>query len=329
MKIIKSIKVSLLLWVVALCPAISYADSESQCRKVDCDCSSVPQGQWRQLCEVRETLIISECNENSGRVKTYCGLHGPLAFPVATSLQKSLMLELSSQSTPPEVLSKAIESQLWSITQDFNSMQAQESEGKVGKAAQVFNIYRNNSRKYFGSQLSLLSSPALQKDPAVFAGTSRQFAAQSQQLSQNMAEFSDTLWRNSFKVNDETLIKPYRSFAFKVLREAATQAERSAEIWAKVGEFELAARQWQNSVEITRKLLKWEGSTTNNPKYVAFYQKQATSRLNRATLYWLKVNAVEKVAENMDSVDESLLKVEKMLLENSLLRQDLQASRVD
>lgn len=300
--IIGLLKLTLLSSVLYSPPSFSAAP---QCPAVDCDCSSIPSGKWQDLCLVREKSVSEKCVANAGKPASYCGLHGPSGFPVATSIQfkkrPQINLEVSPKSLVP-----LVETQHWSLLDDFKVLKQKEGVDDPRVAIQIFSLFRKHTKKLYNLQQQVVIGFKAKGDTKESIEYALSFAESTLALATQLSDYSDQVWSKAYNSKYSKNQKAYRSLAFRVARESATIYERSAYLYAQTPNYQTAADVWQNAFKASKKLLAWEVGTSNKAKYVAHYREQSSARLNRATFYWIQANMLDKALENIELVRESL-----------------------
>lgn len=268
----------------------------AQCAQVHCDCDALAEQKWRNECVAQEQRIVAECSRSAGKLQSYCGVHGPLAFPVATSIQAG---ELSLRSKEEfKALSKQIDTQQWSLSETHATFKSAITQGEYGQAIQLAGLLDKESQKLF--ELQKQATAALMADgkkrdaQSVAAG----YAAANIINAANLMNLSSQYWQRIAVTDAPKEQRAYKILSFKAARTAATVYEFSADLYADAQDPKQAAHLWQQSASIAQKLIGWESLTENNPKHLSFYQAQASARWHRATFYWLQANDLEQVARS-------------------------------
>ncbi len=298
---------------LAAVPSFAASTSGGACPVVDCDCEFIAFDKWHKLCVAREAFIKKECVSNSGKPKGYCGLHGPAAFPVATTIQykkrPSIDPKLNLKS-----LSKSIGTQMWSLADDFNVLKAKEKRGSVVDAIRIAGLFRKNSQQLFDEQQKVVLGYLAKRKESASIKASRKFSKPVLKLAKELSMYGDELWQKTFSLEDGNRKKAYKTLAFKISRESANVYERAASLFASGRQYRDSANTWQKASLISKKLLKWETSTSNKAKYVAYYKKQASARLHRATLYWIMADNLKRATANIESSREGFSTEEEQVL---------------
>jgi hypothetical protein len=308
-------------------PLTNAAVSVSSCPAVNCDCNFVAAEKWQKLCKAREDFITKGCIQNAGKPTSYCGLHGPAAFPVATSLQFSQRPKIDSKMNFSTLI-KMEETQEWSLADDFKVLKEKEKSGNVVDALRIFGLFRKNSQKLFDIQQQVVLGYTEKNKESSAVKFARKFSEPTIALAKELNAYSDELWQTTFSLKSGNRKKAYKTLAFKISREAAAIYERGADLHASGTQYREAADTWQKAAEISKKLLKWEESTSNKLKYIAHYQNQSSARINRATLYWLLSDQTSKATANIESVRDDFSAAEEKVMSESEPR-ELQATTME
>ncbi len=294
------------------------AGSNKQCPQVDCACESITDNRWRDLCLAREAQVIGECVANQGKPKTFCGMHGPAGFPVATTLQAQKYAAPPSHQDVP-VLQQLIATQIWSLNESLSALKNREKAQQFGDAIQVLGLLERDSEKLYALHVQVigeLQRVGRTKDVRELA---EDYARETADRALQLKTYSDQLWQTSQNASaEQRLRKAYGALAFKSARLAAATYEYSGDIYGRAAVDNAAAVAWQSAAELAQILQRWEAETENKPQHLEFYQAQAAARWHRATYQWLKVGdtpAVKVAVERAAAADEG---TENALSDNDL-----------
>lgn len=282
------------------------AEAPASCPQVNCDCAAIADSHWRDVCVTRQTKVIEDCLENQGRPKSFCGLHGPAAFPVATSIQpdkKPIVVENDDLA----ITVKLIATQNWSLDDSFSVLKSREQAKQYGDAVQVTGLLERDIERLY--QLHRQADATYkrlgqEKERKELAGG---YAMSMEERARSLRDYGNKLWQLSEASAADRERKAYRAIAFKVARLAGTIYEYAAEVH-KLAEIPAdSARAWQSAAELAQSLERWERTTESKSQHIEFYQAQAAARWHRATFELLAAGQNEAVAvalENARSVDQ-------------------------
>lgn len=289
-------------------PLLSFAaiaaDSKS-CPSVDCDCAAIADNQWRSVCETREAKVVEDCLANQGQPKSFCGLHGPQGFPVATSIQpdkKSVVVENDDIA----ITIKLIATQNWSLDDSFNVLKARERAKQYGDALQVASLLERDIERLYQlqRQADAIYKRLGQENERTEALSD--FAHSIDQRAQALRTYSGELWQKAEMSEVERERKAYRALAFKVARLAGAVFEYTADLRHLAGASVASANSWQAAAELAQTLERWERATESKAQHLTFYQAQAAARWHRATFELLEAGQSEAMAtalRNARSID--------------------------
>lgn len=274
---------------------VSAEAAAEQCAQVSCDCDAFAGQAWRSDCLAQEQKVRSECDASGGKLQSYCGLHGPSAFPVALSTHFSLAsLEADDSS---KALLKQVEAQDWSTAESKKTFRAAVEGRQYGPAIQLASLLDKDSEKLFALQIrtvvTLIDEGKVQE--ARVLGS--RYAEVNASSAEAFAQYSGRLWQNMADADSVKEQRAYRILSFKSARTAATIFEYSGMLYAEAEAAEQAAKMWQRSASLSQTLIGWESLTDSNPKHLRYYQAQASARWHRATFHWLQANRMEQVAQ--------------------------------
>lgn len=284
--------------------AASAADSKS-CPLVDCDCEAISDPQWRSVCETREARVVEDCLANQGLPKSFCGLHGPQGFPVATSIQpdkKSVVVENNDIA----ITIKLIATQNWSLDDSFNVLKARERAKQYGDAVQVASLLERDIERLYQLQRQADAIYKRLGQEKERTEALSDFAHSIDQRAQALRTYSGELWQKAEISEADRERKAYRALAFKVARLAGAVFEYTADLRHLAGAVAASANSWQAAAELAQTLERWERSTESKSQHLTFYQAQAAARWHRATFELLEAGQSEAMAaalRNARSID--------------------------
>lgn len=283
--------------------------SANQCAQINCKCNSLPEGRWRNACETQQNEVNVSCESNSGVIKTYCGLHGPKAFPVAVSLNSSVPIS-DLKDFDEQSMVKQIETQRWSLAESYDSVKQKESAQQYGDAVQMLALHERDVDRLYDLQkihIHHLLAQGHLKQAKVEAQT---YVSQMLQYASNIKSYSESLWseRTAMVKVDRVAAKAYRVMGLKLARMAASIYEQAGDLLGDAQLYTAAAKAWQNAAVVAQDLIAMETVSENKSRHIEFYQAQAGARFNRATYYWLQTQSHLDDAEKTAHLAELALK---------------------
>lgn len=284
--------ISLLLSAPSLVAAASAAAS---CPQVDCNCGAIADAHWRDVCETRQAKVIEGCLENQGRPKSFCGLHGPAAYPVATTIQPDKS-PLIVENDDLAITLKLIATQNWSLDESISALKSRERAKQYGDAIQVANLLERDIERLYQLQRQADATYSKLGQDKERRESVNGYAAGLNERAQLLRDYSVDLWRQADANAVERERKAYHTIAFRVARLAGTVYEYAAEVHKLARSQADAAKAWQSAAEIAQVLAHWERSAENKNQHVEFYQAQAAARWHRATYELLAAGHNEAVA---------------------------------
>jgi hypothetical protein len=269
-----------------------FAES-AQCPQVNCDCGAFQETKWRELCEARETQVMQDCANNQGQPKSFCGLHGPAAFPLALSARQ---VSESPDDVAVDPLKALVATQEWSLDDSWKSLQAREQAKQFVQTGQLVSLLKQDLARL--QQLYVKLVPQLSaKQAAPYLVRYADYAGQ-------LRGYADQLWQKAQASTALDEQKELRDLAFKVARLAGDGLELNGDLQASLQRASEAAAAWQAGAELTKNLLVWEMSGENRAAHITFYQAQMAARWHRATYHWLATqNASAVLASYQNAMD--------------------------
>lgn len=289
-------------------PLLSFAaaaEAPVSCPQVNCDCAAIADAHWRDVCETRQTKVIKDCIENQGRPKSFCGLHGPAAFPVATSIQPDKR-PVVVENDDIAITVKLIATQNWSLDDSIAVLKSRERAKQYGDAVQVASLLERDIERLYQLQRQADATYRKLGQEKERKESLSGYAASMEERAGSLRDYSTELWRLAETGEAEREQKAYRAMAFKVARLAGTVYEYAAEVHRLAEVPANSARAWQSAAELAQSLERWERATESKHQHLEFYQAQAAARWHRATFELLAAGHSEAVAttlENARSVD--------------------------
>lgn len=285
--------------IITLCFAMSSTIAEvvaDQCVQVDCDCQAFVDEKWRSECQAREHVVIKECRAGSGTVQSYCGLHGPGAFPVATSIQGAG--EAHNFESGSNFALKQVKTQAWSLDETVRTFRAALKNTEYGKAMQLATLIESDAKKLFKLQKQAVAALRREGNTRDARAAAAEYAHSESKNGAALAKLSEQLWQKIATSAEWKEQRASKILSFKTARTAATVYEFAGDLYADADASAKAADLWQQSAAIAQKLIGWESITENNPKHIRFYQAQASARWYRATFHWLQDQNLQQVAQS-------------------------------
>lgn len=272
--------------------ALSAEVLAGQCAAVDCDCDAFTEERWRADCKVQEHKIYSECMAGAGKLKSYCGLHGPLAYPLATSIQSVQPLLETSESS--KSLLKQVETQTWSKGETYKAFLQAVNRREYGQAIQLASLVEKDTERLFTLQKRAVAALIAEGEARDARDFAMQYATINADSAETFTQFSEQLWLDIGIAGSDKERRAYKILSFKTARTAAAVREFSADLYGMGDSPENAAAMWQQAASMAQKLLLWESQTGNDSQHIRYYQAQASARWHRATFYWLQANRLEQ-----------------------------------
>ena len=291
----------LLILLLAFANSAFAATSAEQCALVNCDCDVFNGSEWQNDCQAKELVIAEQCNSSGGKLQSYCGMHGPAAYPVATSIQQRELNLIPKDNS--KSLQKQVETQNWSVNETHKTLRRALELEEFGKAIQLVSLLEKDVVSLYELQKQVVKALLDEKEAKDAKQKASEYAAAGSERAQKLNNFSSELWQKIAVANAVKEQRAYKILSFKMARTAATAFEFSADMYADAKLTETAAKLWQQSAAIAQTLIGWESITDNNPKHVKFYQAQASSRWHRATYYWLRANNQEMVVASSQQAE--------------------------
>lgn len=196
----------------------SVASFAAQCAAVDCDCDAFTEPKWRNQCEAQEQVVSSECTKASSNSQNYCGLHGPAAFPVATSISSAANDSLTDEKA--DFLLKQVDTQAWSLAETIKAFQGVLGQEQYASALQVANLLDDESTKLYQMQHKALKAHASQGKADDLQKLATQFATGNAEHAAELAAISERLWLTDVDALGDKDQRALKILSFKLARTA-------------------------------------------------------------------------------------------------------------
>lgn len=280
------------------------AFAAKECPAVNCDCDAIAEPQWKAVCVTREAKVIDDCVANQGRPKSFCGVHGPNATPLALSLKADK--SAPSTNEPVDVIQKLIAAQAWSLDESFNVLKNRAGAQQYGDAIQVANLLERDTERLYSQHRQVEKTyrqSGQEKEAREFLNSAAQATADRARA---LSDYSQKIWQESDSADSDRDRKAQRALAFKLARLSGVVFEYSADLYALAPVAAKSAETWQSAAELSKLLESWEQGTEAKSQHLAFYRAQAASRWHRATYHWLQsgrqdaADTALRLANNVD-----------------------------
>jgi hypothetical protein len=293
MKRILSVLSLLLVSVSTLHSSSALAESQ-QCPVVNCDCGAFQEAKWRGICVAREAQVVQDCVANQGQPKSFCGLHGPAAFPLALSARQPLEASIAGVSV--DQLMSLVATQEWSLDDSFQSLQVREQAKQFVQTGQIISLLKQDLNRLQQLYMAVL--------PQSSAKQVSQYVQRYAGHSTRLRSYATQLWQKAPTTANSEEQLAYRDLAFKVARLAGDSFELNGDLSGLAQRTAEAAAAWQASADVSKNILAWEMSVENRATHIAFYQAQMAARWHRATYHWLATqNAASVLAAYQHAMD--------------------------
>ena len=297
LNLIKSLSVFLIF-------ASSQAAWAGTCERVNCDCASIPSDFFQQSCFAHEALLHQSCLSGADNVKGYCALHGSNAFPVALDLNT----QKTQASADVDSSNRQVAQLYWSIRQDAAFVKNASQSADFKSAAAVIKLSRLNLDNLFETQKSVAEA-------WITRGKEKKARRAWKDYSEDTIELAD-FWNTylnevSAGAQNNSKNTAYLNFNQMLAEFVAAIYEQAGYAFAGAEKYRPAAEAWKSASGISANSLGL--LVLQNSELGAFekYKSQTTSRLHRATLYWLKGSKEDdpskKVQEAIEFASDKLL----------------------
>ncbi|WP_185236244.1 hypothetical protein [Teredinibacter franksiae] len=297
MKIKKYVAGFVLLSIAVL----SHAQSSSVCPAVNCDCGSLQNQAWQELCITHETKIKKKCAANSNTPIDFCSVHGPSAKPLPFTLKYTDIQMLPQESI--KASDQLIMESYSQIDADLKHIKSRVDNLYFKESIALIKALEGKIEGLFSSQRQVTASWAANDSDGKAVGAWRRYAENTEKLAEAEYAFGKALWEQYQKA-DSNLKKAYRVVGFKVLRMAGESYEMAGLSYSGGEKNKSAAEAWISGAEVAKSILEAKKESDANASHVDFYQYQAASRLHRAGYHWALANKEKDALEALTAAQE-------------------------
>ena len=300
MKMVKTVvfRISVVTFFVAALLALpSISLSQEACPALDCDCASLPDIHWRDVCYKEETKLKRQCVANASQPSGYCLVHGPSAKPLPMALDPAGVTIL-----PEARITQHHEknTQLyWSVRSDFDLFKQFIKVKAYAEAKQLFNGLDKNIEKLFTGQrqvtISFETIDKRRKARSLWA----EYADQNQEAAKMLHEFGEELWGQRKVDGNAARDKALRILSLKLLRAASKAYEMAGYGYSTAAQDKNAALAWRDASEVSLSMLRYKSVEGAPESHINYYSNQVAVRLFRSGYHW-------QILERSDDADNAL-----------------------
>lgn len=289
----------------------SLAAAQDNCPAVNCDCASLPNEAWQNVCSSHETAIKAACVENKNVPKDYCGVHGLAATPLPL-LTEFTDVEVVSRSEISSLNNK-VAAMYWSLHADLDLAGEAIKAGKYGRGQEVLKLMDDNIDNLFRVQRQVTTSFIAYEEEGDAEKAWADYSEDSLNMAQNIEKFGKKMLSQHESAEGKAK-KAYRILGVKALRMAGKAYEHTAHAYVQDRQHDEAAKAWKKASAISKVILESKIASKADQAHIDYYRFQTASRLHRASLHRLldgeekdakkDIEASQEFMANPSQVDE-------------------------
>ncbi len=279
----------------------SNSHGVEQCPAVDCDCSSIPNGQWAEVCLQHQALMKSECVANANTPKDYCLIHGPAAKPLPLAIEFS---ELVLDDVDAEVLKGDVKNRFDVIDTAVQIGAALLARHDYGAAWKVLKSAEAKIEALFEQQRKVEAVMVASGKDKKMRESWRGFSKEALKVARQLDEMGKSLIADIGLSKDKKKKKMLAVLSQRMLRIAGRKYEHSAYALARGGRHKQAAKIWEAAADASVRIASVRIALSGSGNSAKYAEYQAAARLQRASYHWL-------LSEDEDASNKSLKESQK------------------
>lgn len=310
-----------LLLSISACTFLSYAgltQAQLQCRELTCDCASLPNESWQQVCTNQESQLRKACIKNPVAEDNYCTLHGPNANNLP------LTLTLSSPAPLPKdqavKLSNKVAMYYWSMYKSFEEASTAITKEDAPTARLTIGTFEHNLDALFEVQQLIAHSLVSGDDKPKAEAAWRDYASDTLKLAQDMFGKADLVLNNYATITEQEKREKSRLLGLKMMNLAGKMYEQAGYASAQGERHKQAAQAWKQASKASTLSMAHTFSYADNGLTSDFYRRLTAARLHRASYYWA-------ISEGTGAAAPTLSESQKFMDEQSDLNTLVQEER--
>lgn len=279
-----------------------------QCPAINCDCSSLVNEKWVQVCQSHETRIKKACVDNANTPKDYCAVHGLKARPLPLAMVLSVpKLDKTVQLSE---LTDKVAALYWAIHADSLAAVKAYEEQNYPRTVQILQLVDANIDNLFEYQQKLDKYHRAAGEQKAAGEVWQKASAETLAFSEKLEKFGLTLSAGIDDADTAKLKKIHSVLAQKALRMAGKGFEQSGYAFGQTARHDKAAAAWREGADIAVKLSELERASGVAPSSIKFTEFMAASRLHRASYHWMQDkefdNSLNGLRESQQFVDREV-----------------------
>lgn len=260
------------------------AFAQDACPAVNCDCASLPNETWQNVCSSHEAAIKKACVANKNIPKDYCGVHGLAAtpLPLLTELSDVEVVSRSEISS----LNQKVAAMYWSLHADLDLAGEAIKEGKYGRGQEVLKLMDDNIDNLFRVQRQVSTSFIAYEEEGDAENAWEDYSEDSLKMAKDIDRFGVKMLKEHESAEGKAK-KAYRILGVKALRMSGKAYEHAAYAYVQDRQHDDAAKIWKRASEVSKLILESKIASGAEQAHIDYYRFQTAARLHRASLHQL------------------------------------------
>lgn len=290
---------------------ISYAhsadlQSTEHCPAINCDCNSLPNLQWAEVCVAHEDFIKQACVENGNTPRDYCLVHGLNGRPLPLTIGFS-EYEVDA-STDVKQLNERISRLSLNLRTSMTEAKEDLVEKKYKRTLQILKLQDSNIDNIFQFQQQIDAFYIAGDKTKKMKKAWKRYSEDAQSYAEGFFNFGLELHAKSEAAATDKEKAIYGVLARKALRMAGKGYEQAGFAFARSEQHKKAAQAWKTSSNVANNLIEINKLNEKEFKNIKFIEFQVAARLHRSSLHWLLNGNIEK---SIADLKESQLYVDR------------------
>eukprot|EP01026_Neomeris_dumetosa_P056914 TRINITY_DN52178_c0_g1_i8.p1 TRINITY_DN52178_c0_g1~~TRINITY_DN52178_c0_g1_i8.p1 ORF type:complete len:214 (+),score=7.64 TRINITY_DN52178_c0_g1_i8:463-1104(+) len=189
---------------------LGFAHAAEQCPAINCDCDSLSNENWVNVCKNHEARIKKECVGNSNTPKDYCSIHGLNAKPLPLAIEFS-EFQLD-ESTDIDALNEKIASLYWAIYADTESAIKAFDKASYAKTLQILKLIDSNIDNLFEHQQKVEATYVARQSEKKSKGAWKKYSTDSMKFAKSLEDLGTQI---ATKIESAASAKDKKIFRYK------------------------------------------------------------------------------------------------------------------
>ncbi len=281
-------KRSLTYFVVILFCVADSAFAAEQCPAIDCDCDSLPNSQWLEVCKQHEIRIKRQCVANSNTPRDYCSIHGLNAKPLPLAIKFNEFHV--DETVDVDTLKAKVSALYWEVKSNAEEAKESFDNGDFPRTMQILKLTDPLLDSLFGHQQKVEAAYLARVQDNIISTTWKDYSDSTLEHARFLDDFGVEIASRIGSAGSAREKKIYSVLAKKSLRLAGKAYEHSGFASARAGKEKKSAEVWKMASGVSARISGINKLVGAKKEVIKYSELQTAARLHRASYHYLMAN---------------------------------------